>query len=331
MAYDSVQTWRLYSAEQSIPLGQPLADVAAARNLVRRVKRSAWWRHTVGYDVRVTVRLGGQEDAGGISSFAHPTGLGRSDPWVISLHPRQLNDMILLHELAHCIAPRWQYTGRPRRDGELANHAERAPHDAGFAAALVELAGEFGSVEHHDELRLAYHHFEVPVLTAEEYRAAVDDSLLAERDILAMHRELDERFGDQERSRGGWIPQWTWGDRLLAVRMRAGTGARRRMSREHLAQLVSRVERCSPHDVQRLEAASDLPEDPRLRRLAMCAAVALGFDPIYARHQMGLARWECGVELEELAAINPDWVRLVETLNAQLAARPPRWLVEGDR
>lgn len=24
----------------------------------------------------------------------------------------------------------------------------------------------------------------------------------------------------------------------------------------------------------------------------------LGLDPVYARHQMGLARWECGVELE---------------------------------
>ena len=56
----------------------------------------------------------------------------------------------------------------------------------------------------------------------------------------------------------------------------------------------------------------------------MCMAVAMGLDPIYARHQMGLVRWECGVELHELAAINPDWVELVESMNAKMAARPPR-------
>jgi hypothetical protein len=146
-----------------------------------------------------------------------------------------------------------------------------------------------------------------------------------------MHRELEERFGDRAQRSRGVIPEWTWGDRLLAMRECAGTGARRRMGREQLAQLVSRVERCSSRDVQRLEAAKQLPEDPRLRRIAMCMAVALGLDPIYARYQMGLARWDCGVELDELAMINPGWVELVEAMNRQLAARPPRWVVDGDR
>ncbi|GAB3350281.1 hypothetical protein [Modestobacter lapidis] len=329
--YDSVTTWRLYSAEQSIPLGQPLTDVDAARALVRRVKRSAWWRDNIAYDVRVRTHIRGREAAGWISSYAQSAGLGQSTSWTISLHPMMLNDLIVFHELAHCIAPRWQYSGGRRRDGELTNHTERASHGDGFAAALAELVGQFGTVTHHDELRLAYHHFDVPVLSFEEYRAAVEDSLLAERDILAMHREIEERFATQARISPGFIPQWTWGDRLLSLRQRAGAGTRGRMSREHLAQLISRVERCSPRDVQRLEAAQHLPQDPRLRRIAMCMAVALCLDPIYARHQMGLVRWECGVELHELAAINPDWVELVESMNFQMAARPPRWVIDGDR
>jgi hypothetical protein len=329
--YDSVTTWRLYSAEQSIPLGQPLADVAEARELVRRVKRSAWWRDNVAYDVRVTVRLGGRETDGWIISYAHSAGLGPATSWTVSLHPEMLNDMIVFHELAHCIAPRWEFSGRRRRAGELADHAERASHDAGFAGAMAELVGQFGTVEHHDELRLAYHHYDVPVLSLEEYRAAVADSLRAEDDLLEMHREVAERFGGRPRSRSGFVPQWTWGDQLLNVRMRAGTGARRAMSREHLAQLVSRVERCSSRDVQRLEEAPCPPEDPRLRKIGMCMAVALGLDPIYVRHRMGLVRWECGVDLDELASINPGWVQLVQTMNNQLAARPPRWSVDGDR
>ncbi|KGH45395.1 hypothetical protein IN07_16955 [Modestobacter caceresii] len=329
--YDSVTTWRLYSAEQSIRLGQPLTDVTAARGLVRRVERSAWWRDNVAYDVRVGVRLGGCEADGWVSSFARPGGLGQSTSWTISLHPSMLNDMIVFHELAHCIAPRWQHSGRPRRSGELPNHIRCSAHGPGFAAASAELAGQFGTVEHHDELRVAYHHFQVPVLAWEEYLAAVQGSLLAERDIVEMHREVDELFSSQPSTRSGSVPQWTWGDRLRSVRGSAGTGPRRGMSREHLAQLVSRVERCSPRDVQRLEAAAHPPEDPRLRRLGMCMAVALGFDPIYARFQLGLARWDCDVKLDELAAINPEWVQLVETMNAQLAARPPRWAVDGDR
>jgi hypothetical protein len=79
------------------------------------------------------------------------------------------------------------------------------------------------------------------------------------------------------------------------------------------------------------EIPPELPASPRLKRLAMCIAVAFGVDPIWARYQLGLVRWDCGVELAELRAINAEWVALVEHLNELLRTRPPRWVLEGDR
>jgi hypothetical protein len=57
----------------------------------------------------------------------------------------------------------------------------------------------------------------------------------------------------------------------------------------------------------------------------------LGIDPVYARHHLGLVRWDCGVDLDELRLVNPDWVALVEHLIALGNARPPIWTVPGDR
>ncbi|HEU4425920.1 MAG TPA: hypothetical protein VFR67_25560 [Pilimelia sp.] len=91
------------------------------------------------------------------------------------------------------------------------------------------------------------------------------------------------------------------------------------------------MERCTRNDIKTIESAEAPPEDVRLRRIALCLAVALGLDPIYMRFQLGLVRWDCDVELEELESINPDWVALVDTMNQQIAERPPKWAVEGER
>lgn len=187
--YDSVTTWRLYSAEQSVPLGEPLPDLAAARALVRRARRSVWWRDNVEYNPSIRVVLGGRsDDEGWTESFAYP------DPtvpglWIISLHPTMLNDLIVLHELAHCIAPRMIFSGRRRRRGALHSHAMAPDHGAGFAGAMAELVREFGEGVSHDDLRSAYEHFGVPALSLYEYRLAVSDSLLAEADDADMRAE----------------------------------------------------------------------------------------------------------------------------------------------
>jgi transcriptional regulator with XRE-family HTH domain len=331
VAYDSVTTWRLYSAEQSVPLGVPLLDVAAARGFVRKVRRSRWWRENVQDDARITVHLGGSASDEAIWSYAQPNVAHLPSRWTISIHPEMLNDLVLLHELAHCIAPRWEPSPRPRRKDTLPGHVQLPFHAAGFAGAMAELVREFGAGAAHDDLRAAYEHFDVPVMTLDEYRSAVSDSLRAEADLAAFDKEAEAHWGVTSRAfNPGVIPRWRWGDVLMMMRYRSGR-ERRRLSQEAIAKLVSRVERCTRHDIGRVEKSETLPDDPRLKRIAMCYAVALNLDPIYARHRMGLVRWDCGVELDELRAINPDWVELVETMNRQLEQRPPRWVVEGER
>jgi hypothetical protein len=95
--------------------------------------------------------------------------------------------------------------------------------------------------------------------------------------------------------------------------------------------MVSHVEKCTRTDVKRLENSKFLPEDMRLRRIAMCIAVSFNLDPIYMHHQLGLVRWDCGIDLDELMSINPGWVEQVETMNRLLRQRPPKWEVEGER
>lgn len=151
----------------------------------------------------------------------------------------------------------------------------------------------------------------------------------AEHDLAAFHLEFAEYFGSERRSQGaptGWIPDRCWGDAFFLMRHQRG-----RWGIDRLARIVSQVERCTRNDIKTIESAEAPPEDVRLRRIALCLAVALGLDPIYMRFQLGLVRWDCDVELEELESINPDWVALVDTMNQQIAERPPKWAVEGER
>jgi len=329
--YDSVTTWRLYSAEQSVGLGESLADVDAARRLVRKIKRSRWWRHNVVESARISLELGGEDlGEGEVASYARADSDHLPQRWTISIHPGMLNDLVLLHELAHCIAPRWSLSPRPRRKRQLPDHARLQLHGAGFAGAMAELVSEFGKGAIHDELRDAYNHFGVPVMTRPEYRSAVAASLEAEHDLAAWNEELarhlEENPKTRERSPKGWIPR-RWGDVLFLARTKPGG----RLGMDRLARIVSQVAQCTRNDIRTVESAIDLPDDIRVRRIALCMAVFFGLDPIYMRYQMGLTRWDCDVELEDLEPINLDWVELVGTMNQQLANRPPKWVVEGER
>lgn len=263
-------------------------------------------------------------------SYARPNAGHLPTRWQVSIHPGMLNDLVVLHELAHCIAPRWSLSLKRRRAGQLPSHARHRAHGAGFAGAMAELVGEFGDGAVHDELRVAYNHFDVSAMTLDEYREAVRQSLVAEQDLTRAQQEWATSAESKPRPEpppGGWrIPEWLWGETIRNARHHAG-----RVGMDRLAGIVSQIERCTRTDIRAVENSKDLPENIRSRRIAMCMAVALGLDPIYMRHQMGLTRWECGIELDDLKAINPGWVDLVNTMNQQLAERPPKWLVDGDR
>jgi hypothetical protein len=231
-------------------------------------------------------------------------------------------------DLANCIAPRWTPAPRRRRKQQVPEHAQLEVHGAGFAGAMAELVCEFGKGAIYDELRDAYAHFGVPAMTPTEYRAAVAASVGAEQDLAAFHLEFEDYFRTRLKPRGsttGRIPHVYWGVTFYLMRRDS------RLGMDHLARTVSQVERCTRNDVKTIESAEVPPEDIRLRRIALCMAVALDLDPIYMRYQMGLVRWGCEIELEELESINPHWVELVETMNQQAAERPPKWTVEGER
>jgi hypothetical protein len=194
---------------------------------------------------------------------------------------------------------------------------------------MAELVREFGEGAVHDELRDAYEHFGVPVISSAEFRAAIVESLEAEHDVAAFYEELAEHVGDDAVREGrpnGWIPEPRWGDTLYLRRrhpMKLGVA--------RLAGIVSEVEPCTARDIKTIEAAEVLPLDLRLRRIALCMAVALSIDPIYMRYQMGLYRLDCGIELDQLEPINSEWAGLVATMNRQQAERPPKWTIEGER
>src|SRR5207249_4128123 len=140
--------------------------------------------------------------------------------------------------------------------------------------------------------------FGVTVMTPAEYRVAIAASLEAEHDLAAFYLEVAEHFRGELGSQGsatGWIPDRRWGDAFFLARIQGG-----RLGMDRLARIVSQVERCTRNDIKAIESAEAPPEDMRLSRVALCMAVALDFDPIYMRFQLGIARWDCDVELEEL-------------------------------
>lgn len=258
-----------------------------------------------------------------------------------------LNEMVVLHELAHCVAPRRTYGNDPL--GPTPSYHQTLGHGPGFVGIYAELVREFAEIADHSDLCAALAHFEVPRMTLAEYQQAVAESLVAEADELARFRDWEKHSADPQLdeilksqptafSKSTTHDELTWGELLRIERdhVRAGDGRRasRRdpaMSQERLAGLVSLAQPRTREQISLVERSTTPPSHPRLRRIAMCMAVALEVDPIYCRRRLGLTRAEYGIELEELALINPAWVARVERFNAQCAARPPRWKTDLGR
>lgn len=344
MGYDGVTTWRVYSAEQSIACGNAFTGESQAREFVNDVTRSRWWLETLPQQPSLTVEVAGGRDGHNVWSFCQRQGGRRSNNWIISIHPEMLNDMVVLHELAHSLAPRWTGEMTPPKRGKVPAARELPVHGSGFAGVLAELAGEFADVSHNEELRDAYRHFGVPVDSRDEWRAAVERSAVIEAIVDDFNDAVDARMAAHGIPRGvrrlpgqrplpRQVPDIPWGFWLQDARRRARI-AGTRLTQRRLAELITPVEPCTERHIRAIEQSEQLPTIPKLRRVAFGAAVVLGMDPIVMRHELGLVRWECGfseTDLDVLRPLNAEWVALVENLNKLLAERPPRWTVEGDR
>lgn len=329
-------TWRVYCAEQSIDVGDDLPDIAAARALVTRVCRSSWWRQQIGPVPALRVKLSGRDTPDGwMESWAAPNRDLCPDAWVLHIHPRMLNPVVVLHEVAHTIAARMTGELHQIRRGRV-SWLRLHQHGPEFTGAFAELLARFGTGSNHADLADAYRHYEVPVMDLEQVLAARAHSDAVEQAVAEVLEQADREYAATAAAsqQGGarptpWIPDIEWGWWLRSARRwRPGVAT---VSQVKLARAISPVERCTARDVAAVETARQPPTDPRLRRIAMAAVAVLGLDPIWARTEVGLVRWECGIELDELESVAPDWVATVNHLNELAEARPPLWRVQGAR
>lgn len=336
--------WRVYSAEQSLPPGQQFDSLEEASTYLWWVQSTRWWKTTFPDAPRITVRLGGNANGSGeIQSYARAVA---DDEWEISLHPRMMNAIVLLHEVAHCIAPRMQGNITQIRRDRLSygNHHHHGPY---FRGAFASLAQRYKIGVDPHELRRAYEHFELDLPDLEALVTARAHSAEVEFAVAEMWRRSDEHWaedaeraarrtetpaGDVEptaadRASTPRIPPDWWGDWLWLSRKHFSP----KISQKRLAEEVSPIVKCAPRDVARLERLKVAPDN--LVDIQRCVAfvAVMGLDPVWAETHKGLAAGEKTVTLDVLEPISAEWVANVRHLNALLEARPPRWVADGDR
>ncbi|MFB2586967.1 hypothetical protein [Herbiconiux liukaitaii] len=344
--------WRVYSAEQSLPIGQEFADINEASTYLWWVQSTQWWKATFPDAPTVDVVCGGESNRTEQASFARAAGEGR---WQISLHPRMMNSIVLLHEVAHCLAPR-QYGDIKRIERGKIDGGRYHPHGEHFRGTFAALAERYKIGVDPQELRRAYEHFELDTASIEavvEARAHSADVERAQAEIWARHErewkndprriEMEERAAkaqreheaelDQEgasqpaRPERGWIPPTFWGDWIWLTRRHF----RPHISQKRLAAEVSSVVRCTARDVARIERLEHRPEAELDIQRAVAFAAVLDIDPVWAESHRGIAPGLLTLSLEQLEPVAPEWVEQIRHLNALLETRPPRWRVEGDR
>lgn len=337
--------WRVYSAEQSLPPGQEFESLEEASTYLWWVQSTKWWKTTFPDAPPITVAMGGNSNGSGeIQSYARATA---DERWEISLHPRMMSAIVLLHEVAHCVAPRkhGNVTQIRRERLSYGNHHHHGPY---FRTAFASLAERYKIGVDPQELRRAYEHFELEIPDLAALVEARRHSAEVEFEVAEMWRRSEERWAnDPERLRRTEsvadgraeestadgdtpvprIPPDWWGDWLWLSRKHSSP----RISQRRLAEVVSPIVKCSPRDVARLERLQVAPDN--LIDVQRCVAfvAVLGLDPVWAETHKHLAAGDKTLTLEALEPIAAEWVAEVRHLNALLEARPPRWVADGDR
>jgi hypothetical protein len=342
--YDQgVSDWRVYAAEQSVGYDRDV-NLEECQDILDEARSSDWWQDWFPYAPPIEVEVGGHEypDVDVIGSHAQPHDRPRRSNWTISLHPKMMTARVLLHGIAHCVAPHYvSENGDRRRSGsdrywERRNHLT---HGACFAGAMSVIT-DYMLPSATGELAVAYEHFEAPVATPEELReqlvaqpAIIDDEEEFYAEIERQQEAIDARYVAEHGKQPEWkIPVFTWGDNI-EFRRRDRRGIDGRMiSQRRLAEHISQVMPCSPRHISMLEKSDHRPEEPDQLKRAMLATIVLGFDPIWTRYNLGLNRWDCGgITMKQARLMNGSWYKLVSRMNKQLRGRPPRWSVEGGR
>lgn len=346
MAFENgVSDWRVYSAEHAVGHDEKL-DAGGAVATVERATSSDWWAAWFPHSTPIEVVIGGREsvesEGGHRWSFAGPKTYPKPTGYLISIHPEMLTARVLLHELAHCVAPHFiveeleQYSDFPIESSRRRHRS----HGSFFTATLSlitdnMLPGDDG------QLAAAYKHFEVPIASQEELRQQLLGQPEAEDAQQAFwdetRRESEERRAEHLAKTGEplreLVPTMDWGFNLHIMRKEHHRRVGGRMlSMKKLAEEISAVTPCTAKHISELEHAKKRPEDPAQLKRAMSMTIYLGMDPIWVRYNLWLTRWDCGgITLKDARVLNPGWAKLVSKMNRQLKQMPPRWVVEGER
>ena len=335
--------WRVYSAEHAVGEDEPI-DIAHAQQLIADAAAAQWWQAWFPHATAIEVVEGGAEhpeQEGRISSFSYPNRRAQPDKWIISLHPKMLSTRVVLHELAHCLAPSLYSDGQSYACGTPYPPTEHRHHGPYFTATLQVITDQLFAHRDAGELAGALRHFEAPTAELEDLRAelARQPALHAELKELQDHsRRMDEENRAAAVERGEeppelWIPPWHWGFHLMMRRRdyhRSAGG--RLLSQKRFAEIISAVHPCAGWHISELEHSRSRPEDPAQLKRAMAATIYLGFDPIWTRFILGLTRWDCGdITMDEARTLNSAWADLVDHMNELQRQMPPRWYVDGAR
>lgn len=320
-AWDS-QQFRVYASEWSIAKGQAFDRLQDVAEFVDRVVGSSFWHQHFGFIETVTVERNPDPDwSTGHRELLATTG-------TIQIADAHLNELVVLHELAHVASPLFTGPASYHRGGlpEWSRRRTAGGHDGYFTGLNALLVSQFISDRHAGLLHDAYTHFGVPM--GEDVLESVKHSRWSiEPRAAEWAKTLDTMEAENRASRAAqgnpepvppqpWWGSWLWEYRKLLYAQ----------SQRALATDLSKFERCSPSDVRAIERSKEFPTDSRLLRLAMMAGVYYGVDPIWMRTALGLTRWETGVPMGVLVKVNPNWVRFVRQLNRALKERPPLWV-----
>lgn len=292
MAYDSLETWRLYEAEASVKQ-QMRPDTTVARQIAREIMASSWWRMLPYRPAQVRIETAGRKENGMVVSHIVPQDREfLPESWLFSLHPARATERTVLHELAHVM------TARLALDTN-SDLSRVGFHGAAFAGPYVEMLQRFSRRDDPEPLFEAMHDYGVQVPAPGDWREQLVTSLGLEQAVLSGHRPVPVV-----------VPP------VLALLIRQGR-ASHGWSPEDLAQRVA----ASPESISRVEDSISRPQDAADAAVALRAAVLLGADPIVLSHTHGFS-WDG--QLEQLRELNPEWVELVEHM-IDLKARRPSW------
>jgi hypothetical protein len=292
MAYDSVQTWRVYSAEANVRQASH-GSLDLCRTLIRDITRSPWWR-LLRYRPQIKVLVGGHEENGLVASHSYPVGTEvMPDTWMIDIHPDRATERTVLHEMAHMIAPRFKRDSGGRI---VALHH----HGWLWMGSYVEMLRAFSRQEDPEPLLQVMTAYGLEAASPDQWRDAVTASLALEQRVAD---GLEEVFIQPTRHFGAAVQRARLRNGLTAARVARRVGV--------TAAVIHKVEgRGAPPDT--------------LDRLALRVAVAAGMDPVAMREIHGI-NWEYRDDVDEMTRINPEWIALVKEMKAVGERLPPYW------